>query len=442
MFDVKYYKDYGHNYLILKDSGGLSNSLYQRRMITGNQIRGLLPCQERHINGELLLYYEITSRQSLAGLYQGKKIGMSQLRAFFVQLKEVNECLQNYLLEENGLILQPEYIFQNPQKEEFSFLYYPAETQGNNSFQELMNFFTSQVDNEDMKAVETVYKIADLMDREQFVLDEILGWFQEDWEEQRNIKKQDIWNEQNTAECQGNSQEQLQRQLQKQELEGYQETLEEREAAEESLKGQRIKWKKAHRAFPVMAAGGILAAIQIWIMKSYELSFYEKIYLAVAWFASIGLFLGAAAWYFYYKVVKVQAESSEENTLQKDYQYVEEYPNISRFTGSADTVFIPWADSCENKLYGMGKGNKYHIDLNGLPLTVGKMAGAVDMLINEQGISRMHARFSRQGNKIYITDLNSTNGTFKNGMRLEPNASEVIEPGDEIRLGKLKFIYR
>lgn len=41
-----------------------------------------------------------------------------------------------------------------------------------------------------------------------------------------------------------------------------------------------------------------------------------------------------------------------------------------------------------------------------------------------------------------MTDLNSTNGTFKNGMRLLPNTSELLEPGDEIRLGKLKFIYR
>ncbi len=70
------------------------------------------------------------------------------------------------------------------------------------------------------------------------------------------------------------------------------------------------------------------------------------------------------------------------------------------------------------------------------------MAGAVDMIVGEQSISRMHAKFSRDGNNIYITDLNSTNGTFKNGVRLMPNTSEMIEPGDEIRLGKLKFIYR
>ena len=90
----------------------------------------------------------------------------------------------------------------------------------------------------------------------------------------------------------------------------------------------------------------------------------------------------------------------------------------------------------------MDRKYKCLIDLGRLPLTVGKLAGAVDMVINEKSISRMHAKFSRTGSSVYITDLNSTNGTFRNGMRLLPNASEIIEPGDEIRLGKLKFIYR
>ena len=77
-----------------------------------------------------------------------------------------------------------------------------------------------------------------------------------------------------------------------------------------------------------------------------------------------------------------------------------------------------------------------------MPITVGKMAGAVDLVLNDQSVSGLHARISRDGNRFFITDLNSTNGTFRNGMRLEPNASEIIEPGDEIGIGKLKFIYR
>ena len=44
----------------------------------------------------------------------------------------------------------------------------------------------------------------------------------------------------------------------------------------------------------------------------------------------------------------------------------------------------------------------------------------VDLVLNDQSVSRLHARISRDGNRFFITDLNSTNGTFRNGMRLEP----------------------
>ena len=128
-----------------------------------------------------------------------------------------------------------------------------------------------------------------------------------------------------------------------------------------------------------------------------------------------------------------------------EYRYTPTFENSVLEDAESDvgnTVFIPWTENCENKLYGTDWKNKYHIDLSRVPLTVGKLAGMVDMVIHEKSISRMHARFTRSGNKIYITDLNSTNGTFRNGMRLAPNSSELIEPGDEIRLGKLKFIYR
>lgn len=124
------------------------------------------------------------------------------------------------------------------------------------------------------------------------------------------------------------------------------------------------------------------------------------------------------------------------------YQDVTEPEKTPQPDDSGHTVFIPWIENSDNKLYGIGKSNKYHIPLQKLPITVGKMAGAVDLVLNDQSVSRLHARISRDGNRFFITDLNSTNGTFRNGMRLEPNASEIIEPGDEIGIGKLKFIYR
>ena len=48
-------------------------------------------------------------------------------------------------------------------------------------------------------------------------------------------------------------------------------------------------------------------------------------------------------------------------------------------------------------------------------------------------LSREHARFDLENNQIYITDLNSTNGTFVNGIRVtEPM---LLKVGDLIKLG-------
>ncbi len=117
-----------------------------------------------------------------------------------------------------------------------------------------------------------------------------------------------------------------------------------------------------------------------------------------------------------------------------EYEKQEEYGN---------TIFLDVSSyKKEKKLYGVNKGNKYHISLEQLPCTIGKMAGNVDIVIKDSTISRIHARFTKQEDGIYVTDMNSTNGTFKNGLRLEPNETVKIECGDELRFGKMTFCYR
>ena len=60
----------------------------------------------------------------------------------------------------------------------------------------------------------------------------------------------------------------------------------------------------------------------------------------------------------------------------------------------------------------------------------------------DASISRLHARIERRDEKILLTDMNSMNGTYKNGLRMEPSETVEIEPGDEIRFGKLNYCYR
>lgn len=88
----------------------------------------------------------------------------------------------------------------------------------------------------------------------------------------------------------------------------------------------------------------------------------------------------------------------------------------------------------------------------GKVLTVGRAdpdTGAlpsIDLTVfsaQEFGVSRNHAAIDYTSAQApTIADLNSANGTFLNGQRLDPNQPRVLRYGDELRLGRLvMFVY-
>jgi pSer/pThr/pTyr-binding forkhead associated (FHA) protein len=65
-------------------------------------------------------------------------------------------------------------------------------------------------------------------------------------------------------------------------------------------------------------------------------------------------------------------------------------------------------------------------------LTIGR--GAVDLRFDDHSLSRHHATVYREGERVWISDENSTNGTFVNGSQVSA-AGTPLKNGDSIRLG-------
>jgi pSer/pThr/pTyr-binding forkhead associated (FHA) protein len=60
---------------------------------------------------------------------------------------------------------------------------------------------------------------------------------------------------------------------------------------------------------------------------------------------------------------------------------------------------------------------------------------------DEKGVSRRHARITREDSGYRIEDLGSTNATAVNRNRLMPREAVALNPGDEIRLGKMAMSF-
>ena len=56
------------------------------------------------------------------------------------------------------------------------------------------------------------------------------------------------------------------------------------------------------------------------------------------------------------------------------------------------------------------------------------------------GVSRNHAEITYVDGKYYLKDLNSTNGTYLNNQKLEPDESIGLENSDHLRLGHFVLI--
>ncbi len=66
-------------------------------------------------------------------------------------------------------------------------------------------------------------------------------------------------------------------------------------------------------------------------------------------------------------------------------------------------------------------------------LTIGRGESA-GMRIDDGSLSRVHASFHRQGERLWVIDEGSSNGTFLNGRRIDASGA-ALSNGDQVRLG-------
>src|SRR5262245_7439386 len=84
---------------------------------------------------------------------------------------------------------------------------------------------------------------------------------------------------------------------------------------------------------------------------------------------------------------------------------------------------------------GIDKGRVYR-DLQ-VPVTIGREEGNI-VRLNDERVSRFHAKVQVDNNEIILTDLDSTNGT-----RVNNNVIQIrrLRPGDRVGIGRSLLLF-
>ena len=141
--------------------GNPVKSSFREKMAVKNRIRGTAMVSIRYMNGESYYSYDMGSCQTLKDYFDGNPMSFKEVKVLLSALRAVSAELEKYLLDIKDLLMEPEHIFWDTDKEEPLFCYYPEKAADEEGFSAFGQFLMDSADKEDERATEAVYAYFD-----------------------------------------------------------------------------------------------------------------------------------------------------------------------------------------------------------------------------------------------------------------------------------------
>lgn len=187
---VSYQKSGEKSYLVLS-SGEEPEIPYQINMIRYNQIPGLLPVQFFIEDGVYKYFYDISCKESIVKKLEHKKYTIKEIRTIMSSLYRCVRQLEEYLLDINCIILNPQYIFSDKEAFHIQFCFYADKKESfEESLEELFDYFLNRLDYQDERTVVLVYSLYQKSREEHTPLYEVMKQFCETADLHDQIKKE------------------------------------------------------------------------------------------------------------------------------------------------------------------------------------------------------------------------------------------------------------
>lgn len=448
--EVQYKREARGNFLVIEPTW-TSLCGYEVKMLSENAVEGLLFFHIKYVDEKQFYYYDITSLQPLSRMLEGRWIHKEEVCRLLLELDAVLKRAGEYLLDGDGLLLEPDYIYTDTQWSRIRFCLVPG-WEGNfqDSLSRLLQYILKKTDHRDPEGVVLSYGLYQESLKENYGIENLLLLIHQVPKVQGDKENQKRENQ---------NRENQNREYQNRE---YGEPEEESEEPREEMDGDEGRqtgedrwtfWKKR-------AAAGLG-----WLASA--LAFQGILWLFGGWSAlkrwgpvgAAGISVVFAAAIAVSAILKrrQKAEGEERREIPErvfdeqteDISIAEEEEEDMKTAGEQRLTYfqtVPLfsaeegAENCrylEPKEAGMER-----IQLPYFPFIIGKQEELVDYCLKEETVSRLHLRIDQEEGEYLVTDLNSTNGTAVNGRQLEANETVPIQPGDELLIAKIFYRFQ
>ncbi len=409
MREVLIKSEFDRSFLLINNDG-LEES-YEYAMLIHNRISGLLDCKSRYLEEKSYCAYDISSKRSLEQEYASKKMGFTDLVDLFYGIHRAITKAGEYLLRQENFLLLPQYMYMDLESEELECLYVPEaeelSLERKEAYRALADFLLDKVDHKDEHAVNITYHFYKISKEDFFSFDSFVSFMEKEiLLVQAKERKEKIKEEDSVPVCIREA-----------------ESVKEEIAIEETgNSGESFKWWIPGSMFLM---GALLTALYLFVPWGKDYAGYVLVPgLSIIVWAIILLLRNLILVY----KDRQEAECIRENEIVRIEEYFDDgMDDVTVFFDKEEFLCLKWKEGHFSKEYSM----------DAFPLTVGKVKEGVQIEIRDASVSRLHARFRKQGNSIFLQDLDSTNGTFVNEKRLQTGEEAIIKRGDEIQFGKI-----
>ena len=372
---VEYKKEWMETYLWVLPDKSVEIN-FEEQMLNCNPGGGRLDFFRQEQDGEEYFCYKVTGKKALNSIYAVMPIGERQIRALLGQLFAVLEDGRELLLSEENFVLSPGYIFATFPQMVYEFCYVPGYgVPLRQQLEGLFEYLLNRVDYEDKPAVDLLYDCYMFCMREKGGLAEIKKLLAKDIKEYPVHANRVQQKKPETAE-----------KPEREKTEEYPE----KKAAPASyvswLTDKLFSWRKRE---PALVAEG------------------QEEYRAESGRRTAGTTMQV-------QPEHLPMEDSERTVLLSQSSKPSQPELICEQTGEV-------------------------VVLTKFPFYIGCAGEYADFVPAAEGVSRIHCCISKKEDNYYLSDLNSTNGTYLNGKEVAPGKDMLLSEGDEIRVSSQEF---
>ena len=441
MENFSYVQDGGRNYLKSEPVGEVD---YIVGMFAHNDIPAFVPVSFKSLNLENYFCYNMNGLIPINQSFEMNKLTVDRIEAFLRSIIKVAKSLEEFLLPFDRLITDEAYIYESlGKKDEFYWIY--GIDSGNCTFTGLFERLLDRVDYKDDSAVKMIYSLYQAAKESEGIqgvntggslqrirekAEEILSapHMSLDMRARELIRAE---NERNSIKSLKGFEAEVGDKPCRQEIEGADSMARRYRAEAESKKArsQRVDIEDKPKA-------KISLFKQRQNEEKSDKTMFVKSKLKKVW-DYLNSDIGSKP----EKLVDLQTVG--ENELSYNVREVKQ-PKIEASDNAGEATTLLTGAMISNGIYCLKPEdtNEDNILLTEFPFFIGKSGDKTHHTIEDSTVSRFHARIDREEEELWLTDLNSTNGTFLNGIRLMPFGRMRVNKGDSIVISRKRYEFK